>query len=162
MDKLESLLLEIEDEITKGKKFFGSTLINDKNRILSLLDSVRKEIPEVIREAEATLKNKNSILQDAIELSMRRTQQAQEEADYMVSTSAINMKAKEEAVRIIESADKRAYEIEMFSKQRIDELLSSVEQVLKSHLDLVRNNREELSGELLKRYVPAKIEITEE
>ena len=158
MDKLESLILELEEEISKSKTLFGVTFVN-KDRLLSLVDSFRKELPEVIREAEKIMQNKAYILQEAIDLSLKRTQQAQETADYLVSTAEVTMRAQNEARLILEEADKRAFEIEMDSKRRIDALLSGTEQILNNHLLIVRNNREELSGELIKQYVPPEHRI---
>ncbi|MDR3263268.1 MAG: hypothetical protein LBT30_03060 [Clostridiales bacterium] len=153
MDKLESIILELEDEIAKGKKLFGFTLIN-KERILSLIESFRTDLPDVVREAENTLKNEARILQEANELSLKRIQQAQETADYLVSTAYITTQAENEARLILEDADNKAYNIETDTKRRIDALLSATESALVNHLNIVRNNREVLSGELLKQYVP--------
>ncbi|MDR3293711.1 MAG: hypothetical protein LBT20_06410 [Clostridiales bacterium] len=159
MDKLESILLELEDEVNKGKKFFGLSLMN-KERLLSLIDALRGEFPEVIRESEEIIQNKAYILQEAVDLSLKRTHQAQETADYLVSTAEITMRAESEARLILEEADKRAFEIETDSKKRIDNLLAATEKVFVDHLNLVRNNRESLKGELIKQYVPANIQVT--
>ena len=153
MNKLESLILELEDEITKAKKVFGVTMVN-KDRLLSLTDSIRDELPEVVSESKHVLKNKEYILQEAIDLSLKRTQQAQETADYLVSTSEITLRAEAEAKLIMQEAARQAHELIQDSKRRIDKLLSAIEQSLLNHLTLVRNNREELKGELLRQFVP--------
>ncbi|MDR1905889.1 MAG: hypothetical protein LBQ27_03100 [Clostridiales bacterium] len=150
MDKLESIIIELEEEIEKSKNFFGLTLLN-KERVLSLIGAFRKELPEVIREAEETKKERAYIIQEAIDLALKRTQQAQETADYLVSTAEVTMRAQNEARLIVDEAERRAYDIEIDSKKRIDNLLATTEQVLINHINLVRNNREELSGELLKQ-----------
>jgi cell division septum initiation protein DivIVA len=153
MNNLESIINELETEIEKGKKFFGFSMLN-KDALLSLLNSLRKEIPSVIRESQEIVKRKDDIIQEAIDLSLKRTQQAQETADYLVSTADVTIRAQNEARLILEDADKRAFDIEADSKKRIDNLLSTTEKILVNHLNIVRNNREELSGELLKQYQP--------
>ncbi|MDR2091265.1 MAG: hypothetical protein LBP62_06455 [Clostridiales bacterium] len=153
MNNLESIINEIETEIEKGKRFFGFSLVG-KERLLKLLDDLRKEFPGVIKESEEIVKHREEIVQEGIELSLKRTQQAQETADYLVSTAEVTMRAENEARLILEDADKRAFNIEADSKKRIDNLLATTEKILVNHLNIVRNNREELSGELLKQYRP--------
>jgi cell division septum initiation protein DivIVA len=153
MNNLESIIGELETEIEKAKKFFGFSLLN-KDALLSLLNSLRREIPVVVKESQEIVKRKDDIIQEAVELSLKRTQQAQETADYLVSTAEITIRAQNEARLILEDADKRAFDIEADSKKRIDNLLATTEKILVNHLTIVRNNREELSGELLKQYQP--------
>ncbi|MDR2047306.1 MAG: hypothetical protein LBP79_05370 [Clostridiales bacterium] len=157
MNKLESIIGEIEDEIQKSRRLFGFSLLN-KDRLLTLLSTLRNETPEVIKESEDVVRHKDSIIQEAVDLALKRTQQAQETADYLVSTSNVVMNAERDARLILEDADKRAFAMEDDAKRRIDNLLATTETVLANHLNLVRNNREELNGELLKqRRAPAEI-----
>jgi cell division septum initiation protein DivIVA len=153
MNNLESIINELETEIEKGKKFFGFSMLN-KDGLLSLLNSLRREIPVVIRESEEIVRRKDEIIQDARVLALKQTQHAQETADYLVSTAEVTIRAQNEARLLLEDADKRAFNIEADSKKRIDNLLSATEKILVNHLNIVRNNREELSGELLKQYQP--------
>jgi cell division septum initiation protein DivIVA len=162
MNNLESIINELETEIEKGKKFFGFSMLN-KDSLLSLLSSLRDELPGVVRESQEIIKRKDEIIQEAIGLSLKREQQAQETADHLVSIAEVTIRAQNEARLILKDADKRAFDIEADSKKRIDSLLSTTEKILVNHLNIVRNNREELSGELLKQYqLPERLREAED
>ena len=146
-------LVDRLEEIIKGSTplpFSGIRLV-DERHVWPLLDQMRISIPDEVRRAERTLREKDRTLAQAQEeteriLSLARSEAAQLTAEHVISKAAeeraatIRTQAKREAEDIRTGADDYAYDV-----------LCSLEQELKRALTVIENGIHTIQTEREKR-----------
>jgi len=134
-------LVDRLEEIIKGSTqlpFSGIRLV-DERHIWPLLDQMRISIPDEVRRAERTIREKDRTLAQAQEeteriLSLARSEAAQLTAEHVIAraaeeqAAAIRARAEQEAEGIRTGADDYAYDV-----------LCNLEQELKRALTVIEN-----------------------
>jgi len=150
MDKLENIIADIEKELNESKKMFGKNLV-DKEKLISLVDLWKASLPGAIAKANQILAEADDIRYKAKEEYQRTVSQAEERAAFLVDNDNIVYEAEKRAAKILKSAEYQGQQVGYDAKLRIDNLLSMTEKALLDQINLVRNNREALRGELIKQ-----------
>lgn len=146
-------LVDRLEEIIKGSTqlpFSGIRLV-DERHIWPLLDQMRISIPDEVRRAERTIREKDRTLAQAQEeteriLSLARSEAAQLTAEHIIAkaaeerAAAIRAQAEQEAEGICTGADDYAYDV-----------LCSLEQELKRALTVIENGIQTIQVEREKK-----------
>lgn len=152
MDNIELLLSELEGEIMDGKKslFSSSSVSVNGDRIMELINRIRSNYPEELRQAKIIIEERDTIKADTKAHVEKMLSDAKERESNMVAESQIVKKATKEADDIIKEVT--AYkERTLFQVNRlVDEHLKSIEDKISTVLNYVRNAREELKGDMIK------------
>jgi hypothetical protein len=151
MNSFDIIINEMIGEISKGKKsMLGSGIIVDKEKMLQLVANLKASLPEVVQRSYSVLGESDKIIAESIDRANATVQDAERRAAFLIQNSEIVKRSEYEADMIIKEAYDKVGEIEHDSKRRIDGLLAETEKALAEQLQVVRNNREVLKGELLK------------
>ena len=144
MDILE-LLDNIEDVVDKagGIPLTGRAMI-DKDELLDLLQELRLNLPDDLKQAKWIKEERQRILSDAQKEAADIIKTAEEKIVTLIDEHEITKKAIEQANGIIDSAQKNARELRMGAKKYADDILAGLEEKLSTMIDTINTNREEL------------------
>ena len=134
-------LVDRLEEVIKGSTrlpFSGMRLV-DERRIWPLLDQMRISIPEEVRRAERTLREKDRTMAQAQEETERIIALARSEAAQITAEHPIARAAEESAAAIRERAEYEAEDIRKGADEYAFDTLCKLEQELKRALTVIEN-----------------------
>ncbi len=148
VSKIEQLIDELQNCIDDAKpKFMDSTkIIVDKEEIEGIIDALRKQTPEEIKQLRKIIANKDAILNDAKEKADALINQAALETTELLSEHEIMRQAYAQADEVVACATYQAQEIidratieanqvRDAAIQYTDDMLANMEQILASSID---------------------------
>lgn len=148
VSKIEQLIDELQTCIDDAKpKFMDSTkIIVDKEEIEGIIDALRKQTPEEIKQLRKIIANKDAILNDAKEKADALINQATAETTELLSEHQIMRQAYAQADEVVACATYQAQEIidratieanqvRDAAIQYTDDMLANMEQILASSID---------------------------
>lgn len=142
-----NLLDLLEDELEKGASipFSGKSLVN-RDKCLDIIRDIRLNLPDEIKQAEWIKKERQRILVDAQREAETIVQEAEQRIKSMIDENEITQRAYLASREIIETAQENAKEIRLGAKEYADSLLQEIDSYLLQHLEVLRNNRQELNA----------------
>ncbi len=148
VSKIEQLIDELQNCIDDAKpKFMDSTkIIVDKEEIEGIIDALRKQTPEEIKQLRKIIANKDAIMNDAKEKAEALISNATAQTTEILSEHQIMLQAYAQADEIVACATYQAQEIidkatieanqvRDAAIQYTDDMLANVEQILVSSID---------------------------
>ncbi|MEG1791278.1 MAG: hypothetical protein RSB20_05635 [Clostridia bacterium] len=146
MEQFDQLLNQLEEVVMTAKKslFSGNDIVLNRNQILDILDRIRANYPDVIKEAQYLTSECDAQRQKAIEYGAHIVEEAEQRQRRLIDESEILKKATEEAEEIRTEAYALRDRVEYDVKTKVDNLLQDSEVTLRDALSLIRTNREEL------------------
>lgn len=143
MKLLEFLYEELSN--SSSVPLTGKRLV-DVEKCLDIVSELRVTLPDDVKDAEMIVRDRDRILKEA-ELQAKDIQRdAEAQFERMVSENNIVTEAQRRAQDIVNSARRQANEAKLAADDYADDLLAGLEKYLKSVLDDVRDNRDELNG----------------
>lgn len=141
------LLDEIEDifESSSAIPFSGKVLV-DKEEILDIIKEIRIKLPDEIKQAEWIKEERQRILVEAQNEADTIVEEARIHIEEMIDQDEITKKAQERAEEIIRKAQNHAKEVRIGAREYADEVLKKVQDTLKSMVETIEDNRNELKG----------------
>lgn len=123
-----ALLDEMEDLLAKsGRLPVLRRLMVDEEQATALLDRLRAAVPEEVRRARQTLRERDTILEQARRQAQRIAQQAQEEAALRLEEEGLLDEARQASSRMLEEARREAEQIRRGADQYAREVLIEIE-----------------------------------
>jgi hypothetical protein len=142
-------LVDRLEEIIKGSTqlpFSGIRMV-DERHIWPLLDQMRISIPEEVRRAERTLREKDRTMAQAQEETERILALARSEAVQMTAEHTVIQIAEEQAAAIRAEAEREAESIRTGADDYAFEVLCNLEQELKRSLTVIENGLQTIQME---------------
>lgn len=157
MDTLEQLLQQLEQIIATAKKsvFSANDAIVNRGQVLDMIDRIRSAYPDVVRDAQAIVKDCENQKQQTISYCANMIQEAEQRRGKILDESEILKQADEEASGIRKESMELRARVEYEVKCKVDDVLRDSEVTLRDALTLIRNNREELRGSINGAQQPA-------
>jgi hypothetical protein len=118
---------------------FSATRLVDERHIWPLLDQMRISIPEEVRRAERTIREKDRTLAQAQEETERIVALARSEAAQLTGEHAVVRAAEERAAAIRAEAERDAESVRTGADDYAFEVLCNLEQELKRALTVIEN-----------------------
>ena len=143
MKLLEFLYEELNN--SSSVPLTGKRLV-DVEKCLDIVSELRVTLPDDVKDAEMIVRDRDRIVKEAELQAQDIIRDAEAQFERMVSESNIVAEAQRRAQDIVNSARRQANEAKMAADDYADDLLSGLEKYLKSVLDDVRDNRDELNG----------------
>ena len=155
MDILQ-LIEELEDILDDASSIpFSKKVSVDPDEIFEIVKEIRASLPEEIRQAKWVNDEKDRIIQEANEKAAEITKQAQIQAQQqdqemqrrfndMVSEHAVTQAANAQAEEIIARTNDEARQVRESLFAYVDELLANTQINLRSVVDELDRNRQEL------------------
>lgn len=142
-----SLLDLLEEELNKGASIpFGNRILVNRDRCLEIINDIRLNLPEEIKQAEWLKMERQKILVEAQKESETIIKEAEKRIEALVEENEITQRAYQQAREIIENSQINAREIRLGSREYADNLLEQVENFLIEQIEILRRNREELKN----------------
>ncbi|MEA3339283.1 MAG: hypothetical protein U9R15_04895 [Chloroflexota bacterium] len=134
------LIDRLEEVIKKSKRlpFSGLRLVDERD-IWPLLDQMRISIPDEVRRAERTIREKERTLAQAHEEAERVVALARSEAAQLTAEHSLVEAAKERAAAIREQAVREAESVRAGAGGYAFDVLCQLEQNLKQSLTVIEN-----------------------
>ena len=158
---LDSLYRMIDD----AKGGLGGTCRINRDDALDLLDEIRNKFPAELTEAKKLMAQRNDYLDSAKIDAERIRQQALDYAKKAVSEHEIVRKAKEEARKVTEDAEKRFNSLQTAANTYCEDALHRTEDAINVALNEVRQSRSKfrtMSGSVSARTAPKAYDASKE
>ena len=143
MESMERYLIQIEDVLESSKTVpFSGKVAVDKELIYEIIDEIRLNLPNEIKESRKILDNKEKYLKEAEKRSVVAIESANLDAENIIkdaenkalrltSDHEIYKRALDDAERILEESKRDAKNIRINAMDYADEVLSKAEHALK-------------------------------
>ncbi|WP_138295734.1 MULTISPECIES: ATPase [unclassified Clostridium] len=145
---IHSLLDYLEAELGKGSSMpLTSRVLVDREKCLEILEEIRENLPEDIKEARYIVEQRNQLLYDAQQECDNMLSGAQEKLNAIINDHEITQGAYAQAEQILANAQQNAQEVQMGAKVYADDVLAQLQNFLDKELEDVVHNREGLRQE---------------
>ncbi|MDR1774868.1 MAG: ATPase [Actinomycetes bacterium] len=147
---IEQLVNRIEEVIDSSKAVpFGNNKIIDPDSIYDIIDEIRNQYPEDLKQARWIVKQRQEMTEEAEREANRILVEAQERAQQLVEDTEIVREAKRRAEEIIDKASAKDREIRIGADEYADIMLANLEVNLGKLLTSVQRGRDRLQGKNL-------------
>ncbi|MCY0898605.1 MAG: ATPase [Firmicutes bacterium] len=145
IQEVQYLLEQVEAIVQQGRRLpWGHLVLVDPDAIRTCLDQIRHALPEVVKEAEWVIQERNRIIEEAAKEADHVVQEARSRAETLAGDSEVWKTAKARADEVVLEAERRAQEIHRGALSYADDVLAALEQELDKIAATVRQNRESL------------------
>lgn len=135
---LDELLVKMEEHMHNAKKpIIGKGVIVDQDYMYDLIDKMRDNLPDVIREANHIVNNREAKEQELELKAQRILNEATERANRMLNDHSISLRAEENADLITRQAHEYKDKIYAYVKNEINKLLNDTESELNKVFDII-------------------------
>lgn len=140
---VEELLELMEETLEEGTAvpFAPSKRVVDVDRMRDIIDEVRNNLPDEIRDSKKIVADREQIIKNARTEADGVIHQAEERARALVSEQEIVKRAQQRAVEILSSAQSQAKEINRSATTYCETILKNSEEVLARSVADIKNTR---------------------
>ena len=140
---VEELLELMEETLEEGTAvpFSPSKRIVDVDRMRDIIDEVRNNLPDEIRDSKKIVADREQIIKGARAESENIIKQAEERVRGLVSDQEITKRAQQRAVEILTAAQQQAKEISRSATTYCETILKNSEEVLARSVSDIKNTR---------------------
>lgn len=136
LDMLEELL-----ENAKQVPFANKKVLVDPDRIRTIIDDMRFNMPNEIKRAKSLVEEKERIIKDANKKAESLLKTAEERAKILIANEAIVKQAREVANDIVSKANNMDREIRAAMNAKLDKLFEQTEKSFANGLADIRQSR---------------------
>ncbi len=147
-----ALIDRIEELIDTGRSFpLSQNKIVDPEKVYEIIDEIRAQFPDEIKQARWVLKERQEMLEEAEKEANRILEEAKARAEAIAAEQEIVKLAEQQAADILDSARAREREIRLGAEDYADEMLANLEVNLGKLLTAVQRGRDRLQGKVQQR-----------
>jgi cell division septum initiation protein DivIVA len=147
-----ALIDRIEELIDSGRNvpFSGSKIV-DPEKVYELIDEIRAQFPDELKQARWIVKERQEMLEEAEKEANRVLEEAKARAEAIASEQEIVKLAEQQRADILDDARSREREIRLGAEDYADEMLANLEVNLGKLLTAVQRGRDRLQGKVAQR-----------
>ena len=140
---VEELLDLMEETLEEGTSvpFAATKRVVDVERCRDIIDEVRNNLPDELRDSKKIVANREQIVRTAQQEADNIIKQAEERARVLVSDQEITKRAQKAAVEIVNAAQNQAKELNRASATYCESILKNSEEVLARSVADIKNTR---------------------
>jgi vacuolar-type H+-ATPase subunit H len=124
----------------------GGRSVIDDEKVRSLLNDIRLNLPSEIKQARAIVADRGEILSGAKQEADAIVRRAEDRARALISQEEVMRQAREQAGEILGQAQQKARELRQASQEFSDDMLKQSEETLGRVLAEVRSTRQAVRG----------------
>jgi F0F1-type ATP synthase membrane subunit b/b' len=146
-------LIDRIEEVVDGSRnvpFTNSKMV-DPDAIFEIIDEVRAQFPDELKQARWIVKERQEMLEEAEKEANRVLEEARERAQSIASEQEVVRLAEQQAAELIDSARQAEREIRLGAEDYADEMLANLEVNLGKLLTAVQRGRDRLQGKVSQR-----------
>ena len=158
MKSIEELLGELEAVMDRAKSvpFSWDKCIVDSEELNRIVEDIRINLPQEIRQAKAIVAERSTIVADANKEAQDILNKAQERAKALLNQEAIYKEAKEKAEKLLAASEEQASEILRGTFVYSDSILLQTEDTVNQNLETIRQARKNLREAAREKAAAAK------
>jgi cell division septum initiation protein DivIVA len=130
---------------------FSNTKRVDPDAIYEIIDEVRAQFPDELKQARWIVKERQEMLEEAEKEANRILEEARDRAQAIASEQEIVRLADSQAADILDRARQQEREIRLGAEDYADEMLANLEVNLGKLLTAVQRGRDRLQGKVSQR-----------
>lgn len=147
-----ALIDRIEELVDAGRNVpFSSNKMVDPDKIYEIIDEIRANFPDELKQARWIVKERQEMLEEAEKEANRILEDARDRAASVASEQEIVKLAEQQAADILDSARNKEREIRLGAEDYADEMLANLEVNLGKLLTSVQRGRDRLQGKVGQR-----------
>lgn len=141
---IDDILEMLDDLLDKapGVPFSGKKAVVDAEKMRDLINDIRLNLPQEIKQAKLIVMDRKTILSDAQKEAEALVHKAEDRVKAMVAQDEIVKAAKEKGIELMKTAQGRAKEVQQVANKYVDDALLSTEEMLTRHLVEVKQARQ--------------------
>ncbi len=146
MVSIEELLDEMDTLLDKAKPvpFGGGNAMVNVNSLRDIIDEIRLNIPQEIRQARTVVMDRNDIIADARKEAESITRKAEERARAMVDKEEVFRRATIQASETVAKAQNEARNIRKGATDYSENIMRTTEDFISQKLNELRQSRQNL------------------
>lgn len=145
---IDELLEQFDEALDCGVKLPGKKSVVDTEKLRAVIDDIRLNIPNEIKQARGIVTDRTEILQNARREADNIIRDAEERAKAMVAKEEITKLAQEKAHEIIANAQSKSNEMRKAAQDFVDDIMRRADESLTSNLGEVRKTRSALKSQI--------------
>lgn len=138
---IEELLDRLDDMLDKGIKIPGKKSVLDVDAIRAVVDEIRLNTPNEIKQARGIVADRAQIITDAKREADTIVHNAETRAESLCAQEEITRMAQQKASEIIAAAQARSKEMRKAAQDFVDDIMRRSDESLTSTLTEVRRTR---------------------
>lgn len=144
---LEELLEQFDEVLEGGIKMPGKKVLVDIEKLRAVIDEIRLNIPNEIKQARGIVTDRANIISNAKQEADSLVRSAEEQAKAKVAEQEITRLAQEKAQEIIASAQAKSREMRKAAQDFVDDIMRRADEGLTANLGEVRKTRASLKAQ---------------
>lgn len=138
---------ELEEIIeTAGSIPLTGKVAVDKGELLDLIQNLRLDLPNEIKEATWVKDEKEKIISEAEAEANEKLAEAEEKSKTLLDENYIMQLAYEKAEKLVEEANEESAQIRQGARDYADEVLQNTQENLSEVIRIINNNRQQLKN----------------
>lgn len=144
--KIEEVLEIMDDMLDKapGMPFSGKKSMIDVDKFRDLINEIRLNMPQEIKNAQMIAMDRQTIITDANKDAEGIVRRAEAKAKILLSNEEIVRESKQKAAEILNQAQTKSREIRNATNEYIDNILNETEKLLTENLVDLKKTRQEI------------------
>ena len=145
---VEQWLQELEEMVDRAVRLplSGGRTVMDSDRIREILDEIRENLPQEIRQAKAIVADRTQIISDAKREAETVVRVAEERAKAMVNQSEIVKQAQQRANDLLVQSQQKAREMRKAANEYLDDLMKRTDEQMTANLAELRKTRQNIKA----------------
>jgi cell division septum initiation protein DivIVA len=147
-----ALIDRIEEILEQGRAVpFSSSKMVDPDKIFEIIDEIRAQFPDELKQARWIVKERQEMLEEAEKQANLILEEARERAQAIASEQEVVKLSEQQAAAILDDARNKEREIRLGAEDYADEMLANLEVNLGKLLTAVQRGRDRLQGKVGQR-----------
>lgn len=144
--KLEMLIDELQEIVDSAFKmpFSGGKKVVNAERIQEIVEEMRTNMPQEVRQAKSIVADRNNIINKAKKEAEMVVQQAEERAKAMVERNEITRQAQQKATEMVAKAEEEAAQVKQAANRYIEHIMKKADDDLSLNLAALKKTRQNL------------------
>lgn len=144
-NSIEDVLVKIEETLHAARKVpLSDQCMVDREEILFLLDLLREQLPEELRQAKWLLQQNRQLIAEARKEAESILHDAEVKMSRMIDEHEITQQARIEAQRIIDDSNTQSRQIQTSTMEYVRDNLDDLEDQLTEMLVYIQKNKKDL------------------
>ncbi len=145
---IEELLEQFDEVLDSGIKIPGKKTLVDVEKLRAVVDDIRLNIPNEIKQARGIVADRTDIITTAKREADGIIRNAEERAKEIVAQEEIVKMAQEKATEIIANAQSKSKEMRRAAQDFVDDIMRHADEGLTANLGEIRKTRAALKQQV--------------
>ena len=141
---IDEILEMIDDTLDKGATvpFSGKKVMVDADKIRDLLNEIRLNLPQEIKQAKLIVMDRKTIISDANDEAEAIVRKAEERAKAIISNEEIVKESRAKATEILSQTQDKCKQMKIEAREYVEKILDQTETLLSTSIVSVKKTKQ--------------------